>query len=134
MPGRDKGRYHNMPADPGDGKLVPNIGPLAGNADEGFAYTAFYMNPEDAKVRGLKTGDIVYARNSVGAVKVSVQVSNGISRGMAVLNQGAWYNPIEENGEVVDYGGSINTLVPSLPSRLDRGNSQMSAMATVVKA
>lgn len=50
------------------------------------------------------------------------------------IPQGAWYTPVNKNGNVVDIGGNINTLTSLRPSPLAKGNPQHTNLVEVRKA
>ena len=85
------------------------------------------MNPRDAAERGIKEGDLVYAYNDRGCIKVPAHLTHSIVPGVISVEHGAWYraapservkvwmqiDSTEEFKEVsvpVDVGGADNTL------------------------
>lgn len=66
-----------------------------------------WINPEDAKARGLKNGESVRVFNDRGEIRIPAKVTQRIMPGVVAVGQGAWYAP-GENG--VDYGGCANIL------------------------
>ncbi|MBW1997549.1 MAG: molybdopterin-dependent oxidoreductase [Deltaproteobacteria bacterium] len=68
---------------------------------------ALVMNSQDAKERGVKSGDEVRVFNDRGEVRVLAMVTERIMPGVVDLPQGAWYDP-DENG--IDRGGCANVL------------------------
>jgi len=68
---------------------------------------AILMNPEDARARSVKDGDLVRVFNDRGAVVIPVEVTERIMPGVIDMPQGAWYAP-DKRG--VDRGGCANTL------------------------
>ncbi|MFW9782122.1 MAG: molybdopterin-dependent oxidoreductase [Candidatus Heimdallarchaeota archaeon] len=65
------------------------------------------MNINDAKERGIITGDFVRIFNDRGEVIVTANVSERIMPGVVDLPEGAWFKP-DKNG--IDRGGCPNTL------------------------
>ncbi|WP_272939955.1 molybdopterin dinucleotide binding domain-containing protein, partial [Aeromonas veronii] len=61
-----------------------------------------YMNPQDAKSRGLKDGDLVRVFNGRGQVLAGLVVSDDYAPGVVRIQEGAWYGPQE--------GGKVGTL------------------------
>jgi anaerobic dimethyl sulfoxide reductase subunit A len=83
------------------------------------------MHPDDAKLRGIAHGDLVYAYSQVGCIRVRAQVSMLISPGVVAIPQGVYYRPSDSefydavldlgNGPEsvitpVDWGGNPNTI------------------------
>ena len=86
------------------------------------------LNTVDAAARGINNGDIVYAYNDWGCVKVQCIVTKRIRQGVVNLSDGEWYRPsptetyeswIDMNGDgvaekyvvPVDVGGAPNSLM-----------------------
>ncbi len=90
-----------------------------------------WMNPVDAKKRGLKHGDTVIVYSDRGEVEIPVKVTPRIMPGVLSLPQGAWYNP---NSKGVDKGGCVNTLTFYRPTMIARANPQHSNLVEVRKA
>jgi trimethylamine-N-oxide reductase (cytochrome c) len=59
-----------------------------------------YLNPEDAKERGIKDGDIVRVFNDRGQLLAGAVVSSNFSRGVIRIEEGAWYGPVGDDGSV----------------------------------
>lgn len=56
------------------------------------------MHPEDARRRGLKSGDTVKVFNDRGATLAVVSTTDGIMEGVVQLPTGAWWDPEEPDG------------------------------------
>ena len=84
-----------------------------------------FINPIDAKPRGIKDGDLAMAFNSRGKVKLPCRLTQRILPGVISIPQGAWWKP-DKNG--VDIGGSINTLSSEKWTPLAFGNAQHTIM------
>ncbi len=82
---------------------------------------AITMNPKDAKVRGIKEGELVEVFNERGRCLAGVKLSNKISEKTAFLPTGAWYDPVKA-GNVKD--NFCNHGNPNVLTR-DVGTSQM---------
>ena len=81
---------------------------------------AVAMNPEDARRRGIKDGDVVRIHNARGACLAGAVLSDALSPGVAKLSCGAWYDPaVAEDGAVCAHGNA-NVLTH------DRGTSKLS--------
>jgi anaerobic dimethyl sulfoxide reductase subunit A len=89
-----------------------------------------WINPLDAKTRGIAHGDRVRVYNRIGRTEVRAKVTPRIMPGVLSLPQGAWYAP-DENG--MDKNGCINTLTSHRPSPLAKGNPQHTNLVEVEK-
>lgn len=72
-----------------------------------------WINPADAKVHGIKNGDIVETYNGKGKVLLGAIVSEKVRQGVVASQEGGWYSP---EGESCLYGNA-NVLTN------DRGTS-----------
>jgi len=77
---------------------------------DGYAYQTTWLNPEDAAIKGIKTGDVVKVFNDRGGVLLGAYVTERIMPGIIYVDHGARYDPIVV-GEL-DRGGAINTITP----------------------
>lgn len=68
---------------------------------------AAWINPADAKIRGITDGQEIKVFNDRGTIIIPAHVTERIMPGVVSVTQGAWYNP-DENG--IDRGGCANTL------------------------
>lgn len=66
-----------------------------------------WINPLDAKPRGLKDGDEIFVFNDRGKVAIKARVTERIIPGVICIFEGAWYNPDKDG---VDRGACANTL------------------------
>lgn len=85
------------------------------------------INPADAAVRGIRTGDLVEAANRFGAVRLPAEVTDDVIAGTVIMPQGAWWradSAAASSSSPIDIGGCINTLTSSRPSPLAFGNPQ----------
>ena len=82
---------------------------------------AVTLNPLDAAKRGIEQGDIVEIFNDRGTCLAGVIISDEISKNIASLPTGAWYDPNYENHEV----GFCNHGNPNVLTR-DAGSSKLS--------
>ena len=81
---------------------------------DGYYYWIFRMNAQDAKVRGIKDGDLIKAYNDRGAVIFAAQITERVPAGTChSYESSAEYQPLGEPGKSIDRGGCINILTPS---------------------
>lgn len=90
-----------------------------------------WINPLDARKRGIKNDDEVYAFNDRGRIKSVARVSPRIAPGVISVPQGSWFAP---DAKGVDAGASVNTLTSWHPSPLGKGNAQHTTLVEVEKA
>ena len=87
-----------------------------------------WMNPLDAKSRGISNDDRVRIWNDRGALTVQVMVTPRIMPGVVSVPQGAW---IERGPDGTDHGGCVNVLTSQHPTPLAKGNAQHTVLAQV---
>jgi anaerobic dimethyl sulfoxide reductase subunit A len=87
-----------------------------------------WINPLDAKKRGVSEEDNVEIWNDRGRIRIPAHVTNRVIPGVVAVAQGAWYNPTDDG---VDIGGSINVLTTSRPTPLAKGNPQHTNLVEV---
>jgi anaerobic selenocysteine-containing dehydrogenase len=80
------------------------------NGPDGYKYEPLWINPRDARARGVKYGDVVKIFNERGAVLGGAYVTERVMPGVVYMDHGARYDPIVP-GEL-DRGGAINTITP----------------------
>jgi len=74
---------------------------------------AVIVNDIDASTRGISNGDMVRVFNDRGETMTPARVTKRIMPGVALLPEGAWYEPDEKG---VDKAGSANVLTRDEPS------------------
>ncbi|NAZ46382.1 molybdopterin guanine dinucleotide-containing S/N-oxide reductase [Vibrio toranzoniae] len=90
------------------------------------------IHPEDAKARGIKTGDLVRAHNGRGQVLVGALVTDGIKQGSVCIHEGGWPDLDEDTG--LCKNGGCNVLTLDIPtSRLANGCAANSALVKIEK-
>ncbi|EGU49638.1 hypothetical protein VIOR3934_04599 [Vibrio orientalis CIP 102891 = ATCC 33934] len=90
------------------------------------------IHPEDAKVRGIKTGDLVRAFNGRGQVLVGALVTDGIKQGSVCIHEGGWPDLDPQTG--ICKNGGCNVLTLDIPtSRLANGCAANSALVRIEK-
>ncbi|MBY8306667.1 trimethylamine-N-oxide reductase TorA [Vibrio fluvialis] len=82
-----------------------------------------YINPMDAKAKGIKEGDLVRVFNGRGQLLAGAVLSDSYPRGVIRIEEGAWYGPFSEKEGAICTYGDPNTLT------LDLGTSEL-AQAT----
>lgn len=105
-----------------------------GNIDvlQAAARQEVWINPLDAKRRGIANGDKVSVFNGRGEVHIEAKVTPRIMPGVAAMGQGAWHDA-DMNGDRVDHGACINTLTTHRPSPLAKGNPQHTNLVEIKK-
>ena len=68
-----------------------------------------YLNPDDAKHRGIKAGDVVRVFNDRGQLLAGAVVSSNFPKGVIRIHEGAWYGPVGEDGSK-EGGAEIGAL------------------------
>ncbi len=91
---------------------------------------ALWINPLDARSRGIDHGDIVQVFNEIGTTRVRARVTPRIMPGVLSLPQGAWYSPDQEG---IDQNGCINILTSQRPTPIAKGNPQHTNLVQVVR-
>ncbi|MBM4462738.1 MAG: dimethyl sulfoxide reductase subunit A [Chloroflexi bacterium] len=72
-----------------------------------------WINPADARARGISDGDLVRIFNEQGQMLIPARVTERIMLGVTYLPDGAWFAP-DESG--VDRGGCQNVFTSDKPS------------------
>jgi trimethylamine-N-oxide reductase (cytochrome c) len=57
-----------------------------------------YLNPEDAKQRGIKSGDVIRVFNDRGQLLAGAVISDNYPRGVIRIQEGAWFGPVGKDG------------------------------------
>lgn len=91
-----------------------------------------WINPKDAKARGIKNGDICLVESRHGKLLAGAVITDRIIPGCVVVHHGGWFNPQKTGKGIVDVRGNSNTLVLDKPtSNLARGNIASTANVQV---
>jgi anaerobic dimethyl sulfoxide reductase subunit A len=98
--------------------------------EEAFPQRAF-LNPLDARSRGIKDGDLVRIYNERGVMVLPCRITPRIFPGVVDVPQGAWWTP-DEHG--VDRRGAINLLSSERWTPYAFGNAQHTIMVQVERA
>lgn len=78
-----------------------------------------YLNPDDARQRGIKHGDLVRVFNDRGQLLAGASLSANFPPGVVRIQEGAWYGPTGPEIGALDTYGDPNTLT------LDVGTSEL---------
>ncbi|MTD40539.1 dimethylsulfoxide reductase subunit A [Erwinia sp. CPCC 100877] len=89
-----------------------------------------WINPRDARVRGISNGERVRIFNGRGEVHIHAKVTPRILPGVVALGEGAWYDPDVSR---IDRAGCINVLTTQRPSPLAKGNPSHTNLVQVEK-
>lgn len=77
---------------------------------------AVTIHPADAAQLGLQSGDVARLWNNRGQCLAGVHVSDDVRTGVVTLPTGAWYEPTQANGSVLEVAGNPNVLTPDVAS------------------
>lgn len=75
-----------------------------------------YINPQDAKEKGIKSGDLVRVFNDRGQLLAGAVVSDNFPRGVIRIEEGAWYGPLNNEDNAICTYGDPNTVTIDIPS------------------
>ena len=90
-----------------------------------------WINENDAKELGVKTGDLVCVFNARGEVLAGAHVTKNIKEGVVKLAEGAWYDGFDSG---ICKNGSANVLTIDIPtSKLANGNISHTALVNIRK-
>jgi len=90
-------------------------------AADGYLYEPCWIHPGDAEARGIKSSDIIMLFNERGAVLFGAVVTERIIQGSVCVEHGAKMDPVVMNETVVDRGGCINLISPSVSEKHAEG-------------
>jgi anaerobic selenocysteine-containing dehydrogenase len=89
---------------------------------------ALWMNPADAKKRGIQEAHKVIVRSPRGKMLISVMITEDIMPGVVCLLQGIWPR-LDENG--MDHAGATNILTSTEPTEPCKGSRTHSVLVEV---
>ena len=90
-----------------------------------------WINENDAKELGIKSGDLVRVFNARGEVLAGANVTKNIKEGVVKLSEGAWYDGFDSG---ICKNGSPNVLTIDIPtSKLANGNISHTALVNIEK-
>lgn len=90
-----------------------------------------WLNPQDAKQRGIGEGDSVKIYNDRGVSIIPVEIPPRIIPGVVAMQAGAWWQP---DAQGIDRGGCANVLSSARITALAKGNSHQTMLVEVEKA
>ena len=94
-----------------------------------------WLNPKDAKARGISDGDVVRVFNDRGQILAGAVVTDDVMSGVMMVSEGGWFDPLDprEIGSLCRYG-DINNLTPGIAtSKLTQANCGQTGVADVEK-
>jgi trimethylamine-N-oxide reductase (cytochrome c) len=94
-----------------------------------------WINPIDARILGIKDGDLVEVYNDRGAIVCGAVLSSRIIRSVVRVDEGAWYAP-EQPGKIGTrcISGDVNVLTSDKPtSRLAQACAAHSCLVSIRK-
>jgi len=87
-----------------------------------------FMNPADAKARGITDGSVIRLFNARGAIYAGVRITGRIRPGVVMVPTGAWLDPDPDNPSLCKHGNP-NMLAPDRPtSKLAQGPAAHSCL------
>lgn len=94
-----------------------------------------WINPVDAKKRGIKNGDIVKVYNKRGATLAGAVVTNAVSPNVVRMCEGGWYDPIEPGkvGSMCKHGDVNQLTIDKGTSSLAQANISNTALVEIEK-
>lgn len=92
------------------------------------------ISPKTAAERGIKTGDVVRVFNDRGEILCGALVSEYAQDNVAIISEGAWYDPIELGKKTLCNHGNINVLTKDAPSsEMSQSNTAHTCLAQIEK-
>ncbi len=91
-----------------------------------------WINPLDAKARGIANEDEVRVFNDRGEIRMKAKVTTRIMPGVVSIPEGGLHSA-DMQGDRIDHGGCINTLCNDHPNPISRGSGQHSNIGQVEK-
>ena len=87
-----------------------------------------WINPADARGRGIADGDVVRLYNDRGACLAGAKVTAEVRPGVVILSTGAWYDPEKPEAGALEKHGNPNVLTR------DKGTSKLAQATTAHSA
>lgn len=98
--------------------------------DEAFPQRVF-INPLDARSRGITDGDSVRIYNDRGTIEMPCRLTNKIMPGVIDIPTGGWFTP---DAKGIDRRGAVNTLTTERWTALAFANPQHTIMVQMERA
>ncbi|WP_404319439.1 trimethylamine-N-oxide reductase TorA [Malaciobacter canalis] len=94
-----------------------------------------WLNPIDAKKRGIKNGDIVKVYNKRGSTLAGAIVTKNVLPGVVKMDEGGWYDPKDPGKDkTMCKHGDVNQLtIDKGTSKLAQGNISNTALVQIEK-
>ncbi len=92
-----------------------------------------WINPLDARPRGIEDFDTVQVTSPAGRIQIKAHVTTRIIPSVVGLPQGLWHRAANMETDPIDTGGCINTLTSYAPSPLAHGNSPCNSAIVEVR-
>ncbi len=90
-----------------------------------------WINPIDARRRGIEQGQKVKVHNDRGVTMIPAKITQRIMPGVVALQAGAWWLP---DAKGIDQGGCANVLTSSRSTPMAHGNAHQTLLVEVNKA
>lgn len=93
------------------------------------------INPDNAKAKGIKEGDIVLVSSKRGKLLAGAVITKDIRKDVVLIHEGAWYDPEEEGviGSICVHG-DVNVLtIDKGTSKLAQGTIANTALVNIEK-
>ncbi len=94
-----------------------------------------FINPKNAKEKGIKNGDVVLVSNERGKILAGAVITKDIRENVIMICEGAWYDPQESgvDGSLCVHG-DVNVLTYDKgTSKLAQGNIAHTALVNIEK-
>ncbi|MDR2055216.1 MAG: molybdopterin-dependent oxidoreductase [Desulfovibrio sp.] len=95
------------------------------------ASQVMWLNPLDARKKGIRSGDKVRVFNDRGALLIEAMVTPRIMPGVLAIPTGAWHSPGKDG---TDRNGCLNVLTTDRKTPQARGNAHHSCLADIARA
>lgn len=92
------------------------------------------IHPDDAKNLGIKNGDLLRVFNKRGEVLAGAKINANLRKGVVILREGAWFDPLDRAKPSICKNGCPNVLTLDIPtSKLANGNISHTALVNIEK-
>ena len=102
-----------------DIEWIRELGKMRG--EDGNFYEPCWIHPEDAAARGIEQGAIIMAHNDRGAILFGAVITERIIPGALSIDHGAKIDFVLLDNRMVDRGGCINLIAPSVQEKYKKG-------------